>query len=139
MSRPSVLLDTGPLVALLDRGEEHHHWAVGQFEDLPFPFLTCEAVLSEATHLVKRSGIGGAVVLDLVRTGAVRIDYAMHREIEALRTLIAGYSNVPMSLADACLVRMAERHRQASILTLDSDFHIYRRGRDEALSVIYPG
>ena len=133
-----VLLDTGPLVAFLDRRDQHYRWAYDQFERLPFPFLTCEAVLTEATHLLKRSGVRPEDVLQLARSGAVRIDYDIRSEVEALQTLLARYRNVPMDLADACPMRMGERHRRCRVLTLDSDFYVYRTEAGDALGVIAP-
>ncbi|MEO1477266.1 MAG: PIN domain-containing protein [Bacteroidota bacterium] len=138
MVRPSVLLDTGPLVALLDRGEPHHSWAVGQFENLPFPFVTCEVVIGEAAHLAGKIGITPDVVLDFVRTGAVVIDYQLAVGVEQLQILVQRYADVPMDLADACLVRLAERYSGASVLTLDSDFFVYRTSDGSALPVIHP-
>lgn len=136
MSAP-VLLDTGPLVAALDGNDQWHRWAYTQFERLPFPFLTCEAVLTEATHLLfQRAKLGPDVVLELVRTGAIRIAYAMPPEIEELQRLLKRYHDTPMDLADACLVRMAEKQPRAQVLTLDSDFFVYRTESGAALDVI---
>ncbi len=135
MSKP-VLLDTGPLVAYLDRREPDHEWAKEQFAALPLPFLTCEPVLTEAAHLLKRSGVDTETVLELVRTGAIRIAYAMPPEIEDLQRLLKRYHDTPMDLADACLVRMVEKQARAQVLTLDSDFFVYRTESGAALDII---
>ncbi|MGI9176038.1 MAG: type II toxin-antitoxin system VapC family toxin [Rhodothermales bacterium] len=133
-----VLLDTGPLVAALDERDYHHKWAYAQFGRLPFPFLTCEAVLTEAAHLLRRSDIDAGPMFGLLRSGAIRIDYNMQPEVEVLQALVARYANVPMDLADACLVRLSERNPQSRVLTLDSDFYIYRTEAGAALDVLSP-
>lgn len=137
MKRP-VLLDTGPIVAVLDRRDAHHEWACDQFDALDAPFLTCEAVLTEACFLARRIPSGIHAVLGLLERGTIAIEFSMEEERPELAGLVRRYSNVPMSLADACLVRMAELRRDAQILTLDRDFLIYRRHERQTLSAILP-
>ena len=134
---PGVLLDTGPLVAYLYPRDTHHHWAVSQFALVDPPFLTCEPVLTEACFLMARSGQTPARVFRLMDTGAVRLAFNVAEELPALQALTERYADVPMSLADACLVRMAER-TGLSICTLDSDFMIYRAHGHSALDLITP-
>jgi predicted nucleic acid-binding protein len=136
MSGP-ILLDTGPLISFLHERQEHHGWAISQFERLPFPFLTCEAVITEAAHLLyTRAQLRPEVMLELLRTGAIRIDYQIQSEVRALQSLTQRYDNVPMDLADACLVRMYEMREQAKVLTLDSDFFVFRTESGGALEVV---
>ncbi len=134
----SVLVDTGPIVAFLHEGERHHDWAIEQFSTLPLPFITCEAVIVEATFLLRRSNRSHEKLLDLITSDALMIGFDLEGEAEVVSALMTRYSNVPMDLADACLVRMAEQHADSTVLTLDSDFHIYRKHRREVISVIMP-
>ena len=134
----SVLVDTGPIVAFLHEGERHHDWAVEQFSTLPLPFITCEAVIVEATFLLRRSNRSHEKLLDLITSDALMIGFDLEGEAEVVSALMTRYSNVPMDLADACLVRMAEQHANSTVLTLDSDFQIYRKHRQEVISVIMP-
>ena len=136
--RPTILIDTGPIVAALDRRDAHHAWAAEQFKAFPAPLLTCEAVLMEAAYLVQRAGSHPERVLDLVTTRALTVSFDMEAEAEALKHLLRRYHDVPMDLADACLVRMAELYPNSTLLTLDSDFQIYRKHRREIISVITP-
>jgi uncharacterized protein len=132
-----VLMDTGPLVAYFSDSEKHHDWAVTQFSTLDMPFVTCEPVLTEACFIAARNGVSPARVLDVLARGAMEIGIQLEDELPAVRLLMERYSNVPMSLADACLVRLAEM-TGLPICTLDSDFTIYRsRGRG-ALKLIAP-
>jgi predicted nucleic acid-binding protein len=131
-----ILVDTGPIVAAINRRDQHHQWAYEQFERLPLPFLTCEAVLTEAAYLLARSGIPIETMLDLLIVGAIRLAFDVEVEAAALKKMLKRYRNVPMDLADACMVRMAELHPSASVLTLDSDFYIYRMSNKKPLSVI---
>jgi predicted nucleic acid-binding protein len=120
----TVLLDTGPLVAYLNAADRHHAWAAATLNRLPAPLLTCEAVIAEACHLLRPQG---ALVLELLERKAVRAAFDLGAETPAVRRLMQRYANVPMSLADACLVRLSELHADCRLVTLDSDFQIYRR------------
>lgn len=135
--RSGALLDTGPLVAYLRPREAYHDWAVGQFAASSPPFVSCEPVLTEACFLVARSGHPATHVLDMITRGVVRIGFDMGNELGAVRTLMERYVSVPMSLADACLVRLAEI-TDLPICTLDSDFAIYRKHGRRALDLITP-
>ena len=136
--RETILVDTGPIVAALDRKDRYHAWAIEQFNRFAAPLLTCEAVLTEAVYLVQRNDSNPDRVLELVATGALRIRFDLETEVEVLKQLMDRYHDVPMDLADACLVRMAEQHPNSTVLTLDSDFHIYRRHRREIIPVVIP-
>ena len=125
--REVLLLDTGPLVALLNRLDSFHAWAVAEFENCQPPLVTCEAVLSEACYLMRGLAGGREAVLELVRRGMIAAPFRLEEEAEAVAALVARYSNVPMALADACLVRLAEQYSSSTVFTLDSDFTIYRK------------
>lgn len=132
-----AIADTGLLVAYLDPDDQYHDWAVQQFERVPV-FATCEAVIAEACHLTTR-GLGSpARVLGLLRVGAVRIAYSLRGEEARIEELIATYADRPMDLADACLVRMTEQHSDCEVVTVDSDFHVYRRHGNRAIPVSAP-
>jgi predicted nucleic acid-binding protein len=133
-----LILDTGPLVALLCRDDAWHEWAKQQFARFPGPFLSCEAVIAEATFLLARAGFDPSRVLMLVERGVVRIGMSLIQEVQAVRALFQQYGNVPASLADACLIRMSECFSPSSVITLDSDFYIYRRHGREPIPLISP-
>ena len=130
-------MDTGPLVAYLSRRERQHRWAVEQFETLDLPFVTCEAVLTEACFITARNRVPPERVLETVARGVVQIGLRLGDELPAIRALMRRYANVPMSLADACLVRLAEQ-TDLPICTLDRDFAIYRANRSRPLTLITP-
>ena len=111
---PSVLLDTGPLVAFLNRRDQHHEWALAQWACAKPPFLTCEAVLAEACFLLRRSSGGSQALMQLLVRGVVSTPFRLEEELPAVSKLLFRYASVPMSLADACIVRMAERSFSAS-------------------------
>ena len=134
----SVIVDTGPLVALLNRRERHHAWAVETMDVIEPPIFTCDAVLSEACFLLQDVKGGSGAVLELVARGIVRSDFHVMAELDALRALMKKFASVPMSLADACLVRMSELDQRTVVLTLDSDFKIYRRNKRQVVPTIMP-
>lgn len=138
MTAPA-LLDTGPLVAALSRRDRFHGWARRELAEIAPPLLTCEAVLSEACFLLRRVPEGPAAVLELVRRGLVSVALDLNREARAVQKLLTRYSAVPMSLADACLVRLAETTSASLLLTLDSDFGVYRMHGRQVIPVRMPG
>ena len=137
MKRP-ILVDTGPLLALFDARDQYHHWTCDQFSTIEAPLLTCEAVLTEASFLCLRRLGDSESLLRLVDLGAAQLAFALDENWIQVRTLLRRYASVPMSLADACLVRMSELMEDCSILTLDSDFKIYRRHGRKVISLISP-
>ena len=137
MARNIILLDTGPLVDALARDDSAHAWAKEQFETLAGPFLTCEAVITEACHLLRTAERESSGVLRLLESGALRLGMDL-AEASAVRKLLERYRSVPAALADACLVRMSELYDSCTILTLDSDFHIYRRHGRKVIPLLHP-
>lgn len=136
--KAAVLLDTGPLVTFLAAGVGHHDWVCDQWKRLHPPLLTCEPVLTEAAFLLKREGVETDVLFALLERGVLRIGLEIEDQIADLRTLMRRYRDRPMSLADACLVRLAELHPNGVVFTLDADFRIYRRHGNKVIPVLMP-
>lgn len=134
----SVIIDTGPLVSFLCRGERDSKWVREQWKEISPPFLTCEAVLTEATFLLKRAGAEPDPLFTLLDRGVIQIGFRMEDHHSDLRVLMHRYRNLPMSLADASLVRMSEIYSESKILTLDSDFQVYRRHGNRMIPLIIP-
>ena len=137
--RRDALLDTGPLVASVNRHDQFHEWARAQLDNMTPPLLTCEAVLSEACFLLQeRTGDTGKVILELVHRGIIEVRFQVKDNVAALINLMGKYSDIPMSFADACLVRMSEIYPERVLLTLDDDFLVYRRLGRQAIPVLMP-
>jgi predicted nucleic acid-binding protein len=133
-----VIADTGPLVAFLLEREPRHLWAVQQFKSLPAPFFTCEPVLTETFHLLRHARQGAARFFDLLDRGLLVVDFDLMTEKKSLEKLMRKYDDLPMSLADACLVRMSEARPTAVVLTLDRHFKIYRKHGRQPVTAIMP-
>ncbi|NET26871.1 MULTISPECIES: type II toxin-antitoxin system VapC family toxin [unclassified Okeania] len=134
----NVILDTSPLVALIDKGDRFHNWTTEMWKTISLPLYTCEAVISETCFLLQNTYGGEDAVISLVKAGVIQISFALTEEVEAVGNLMKKYKSVPMSFADACLVRMSELIPGSSLLTLDSDFRIYRKNQTEVIDVIIP-
>jgi predicted nucleic acid-binding protein len=132
----NVLVDAGFLVALLSRSDGNHSWAAAQGERLPPPWRTCEAALSETFHLLGVRGRPGLAAL--LRRRALTLAFDLGGEVEPVLKLMQKYSNLPMSLADACIVRMSEALADPVVLTTDADFRIYRRHGRQAVPCVTP-
>lgn len=140
MSVPAtLLLDTGPWVALHCRDDSFHGWSREQFAQVTGPLLTCEAVVAETCFLLARGGHDPAKALALVNRGVVRVAMSLGDEIAPVQALFERYDNVPASLADACLVRMSELFARSRVFTLDADFQVYRRHGRRVIPVLSPG
>ena len=134
----SVLIDTGPLVAALRRRDEHHEWARAHFEAATEPFATCEAVISESLFLLERARDGKEALCGLIERGVIVVRYSFDDELAETLRLMRRYHDTPMSFADACLVRMAEKSDEAAVFTTDSDFRTYRRNGRQVIRLIIP-
>ena len=133
-----VILDTGPLVALLNQRETQHLWTKGRLAEIQPPLLTCEAVLSKACFLLRDVHGGQAAVMATLSSGLVQVAFSLSDHSAGVEELMARFASVPMSLADACLVGMAEMRPGSAVMTFDSDFFVYRKNRNEPISVISP-
>ena len=138
MKPKRIIIDTGPLVAFLNRSDKHHVWAVNQFSQLNPPFFTCESVISEVCFLLRHIYNGPQNTFKLLERELIQIPFSLETEISLIVKLINKYKNVPMSLADASLVRMSEQIADSVICTLDNDFKIYRKEKRKVIPVIIP-
>lgn len=130
-----AIADTGFLVAFGNRRDRYHQWAVELAQRVTEPLLTCEAVLAEtAFHL-------GSTVLTLafVADGLVKPTFVAGEHIPRLAELAARYADRKPDFADLCLIRLSELYPRHPVITTDlPDFRVYRRGRHEAITLIYP-
>jgi len=125
-----VLIDAGPLVALIDRSDDWYERCRDAFETLEAPLLTVWPVVAEASHLLRSSIFAQSSLLKLVETGTVNLAPLDRDDVPRIRQLMAKYHDLPMNLSDAAIVRVAEREQINHVFTTDRrDFEIYRRAR----------
>ncbi|MDQ2918797.1 MAG: PIN domain-containing protein [Verrucomicrobiota bacterium] len=134
----AVLIDSGPLVAVLRRRDQHHAWARAHFEAATQPFLTCEAVISECFFLLEGAASGKENFSAILERGLVLVEFSFATQRAETLRLIRRYSTTPMSLANACLVRMAEQIDSAAVFTTDRDFRIYRKSGRQVIPLVMP-
>ncbi|MBL67295.1 MAG: pilus assembly protein [Verrucomicrobiales bacterium] len=137
--REKIFVDTGPIVAAVDARDQFHDRVVEQLKKLDPPLITNEPVITEATFLLKSSGLDSTKALGLVDSGMIQLGFSLGQEQKPVLALMRRYQNVPMSLADACLVRMTELQPRCVVWTVDSDFQIYRRNGRQVVPVLMPG
>lgn len=131
-----MLLDTGCIVALLDRSEMRHEECLAAVDVLAGPLITCEAVIVESCYLLRRLDGASEAILDNVRTGIFQIPHVLASRAAEVAKLLKKYADVPMDLADACLVDLATQTGTGRILTLDSDFRVYRWGKNRPFELL---
>jgi predicted nucleic acid-binding protein len=133
----SVLVDTGPLVAILDRSDNRHAACVSVLRQARAPLVTVWPVLTEASHLLSFSAKAQASLLELVINGTVRVEPLGDLDVSRMRELMSKYADLPMDLADAALVCVAERLRLRTVLTTDRrDFSLYRTKTKAKLTLL---
>ena len=132
----NALVDTSFLVAFLNRRDVNHRWALSQAPNLPFPWKTCEPVLSEAFYTL--GSRGAPPLIDLLNRRALVCAFQLNENLDEVLKLLEKYADVPMSLADACLVRMTEMLADPVVYTVDSDFRVYRRHSRQTVPCAFP-
>ena len=138
MNSAKYLMDSGPLIAALNRRDLHHEWAVGMMAKLEEAPITCEAVITEVCWHLRRSTAAVARVLTMPMQGDLILNAIIGTDGPLIAARITKYGE-SMDLADACLVRMAEIYPRAKIITIDREhFTVYRRNRNHALALICP-
>lgn len=131
-----VLLDTGVIVALLDRGENFHQVCAAAIRELEAPLITCEAVLAESCYLLRNLPGAAEAVIENVAAGIFQIPFQLPREAPAVQQALRKYRDRKIDLADACLICLAEEFGTADILTLDKDFEVYRWSRRKPFRIL---
>jgi predicted nucleic acid-binding protein len=131
-----VLLDTGCIVALLDRSSDHHEECASVVATLEDPLVTCEAVIAQSCYLLRDVRGAPEAVLGNVAQDTFLIPFRLHGRASHVLRLMKKYEDVPMDFADACLVHLAEELRIGRILTLDSGFRVYRWGRKRPFDLL---
>jgi len=131
-----VLLDTGVIVALLDRSEKLHLACVQAIDSVEAPLITCEAVIAEACYLLRNLPGAAESVIENVAAGNFQIPFQISREAVGVKQILRKYRDRRIDLADACLIRLADEFETPDILTLDSDFDVYRWGRNKVFRVL---
>jgi len=131
-----VLLDTGCIVALLDRSEANHEICAAAVSDAGFSLVTCEPVIAEACYLLRKLRGAADAVLENVERGVFILPFRVDQSTRPVRALMKKYGQVPMDLADACLVHLATELGTGRILTLDGDFRIYRWGKNRPFELL---
>jgi predicted nucleic acid-binding protein len=133
-----MLLDTGPLVAFLDRSERNHERCVAFMREFKGRLFTTEAVLTETVYLLGPSFANQKPVLDFIMLGGAELVPLSPALLKRSATLMAKYADSPMDFADATLVALAEERGISEIVSLDrKDFSVYRSGLRKGFT-IYP-
>lgn len=138
MAATKILADSGPLVAYVSETDQYHRWAQTAFHSFYEPLYTCEAVVSEVLFLLRSDGVDIETFLQLLERDAVRLDFSTEENRADVLNLLRKYADHPMSLADACLVRMAELTGNCQVFTTDKDFLVYRRKGRGVIPLLAP-
>ncbi len=133
-----VLLDTGVIVALLDRSERRHADCVEALDEVRVPLVTCESVVAEACYLTRSLPGAPEAILQNVADGRFQIPIQLSQCAAAVQRILRKYRDQNIDLADACLIHLASELRTGDILTLDNDFKVYRWGTNRSFHSVPP-
>lgn len=136
--KKTYFIDTGPLVAFFNERDKHHEWINIQLQQLTPPIYTCEPVLAECCFLLEKYPAAHLALFQMLEKNILTINFQLKNHIADIKKLIKRYKDIPISLADACLVKASEINNNAQIITCDSDFRIYRRNGREIIPTIMP-
>ena len=131
-----ALLDTGVIVALLDRSENAHPACAKAIRELQAPLITCEAVVTEACYLLRNLPGAPEAVIENVTAGIFQIPFQLSREAAGVKQILRKYRDRKIDLADACLIHLAAEFETAEVLTLDKDFTIYRWAKNKLFRIL---
>jgi uncharacterized protein len=133
-----VLLDTGVIVALFDRSERRNAECVAAINSTGAPLITCEAVIAESCYLLRDFRGAAERIMENIASGAFQIGLQLSRNAAAIRRILRQYRDRKIDFADACLIHLANELRTGEILTLDSDFEIYRWSGNRRFDPLIP-
>ena len=133
-----VLADAGVIVGLIRPRDQWHKWAINAANQIAPPFYTCEVVIAEAFFLVRDLWPAQQRILGMLSDGFLKLEFSLAPEVERINALMEKYADLPMSLADACLVRMSELNDDAAVFTVDQDFLVYRKQGRKKIPLISP-
>jgi predicted nucleic acid-binding protein len=129
------ILDAGPLIAALNRQDEHHRWACETLERLGPPFYSCPEAVAEVAAMTGQP----AAIVEMIQSGEIVLAFDLSEQTASVLSLLKKYGDREMDLADACIVRMTELMRDCRVLTLDrADFTVYRRNGRDLIPLIAP-
>ncbi len=128
------IADTGFLVAFLNRKDRFHPWALEIAREAEVPLLTCEPVLAEAAYHVQSS----SHVLALLDSGLIQLRFDLAAALPRVKLLATRYADRNPDLADLCLICLSEDFPHYEVVTVDSDFLIYRRWEREIIPTRRP-
>jgi predicted nucleic acid-binding protein len=136
----NIIIDTGPLLAFLDKGEQFHRWAAQKIGQIRDPLLTCVPVITETVFLMQRNGMDTSPLFSFIQRGDLAIQPVFNTpdSRKHIAHIIVKYADLPADFADACLMSLYEATRDARIFTLDSHFTIYRTATGNPPFIITP-
>ena len=131
-----ILLDTSVIVALFDSTDANHDLCDAAIAELIQPFVTCEAVITEACYLLRKYPKAVEAILANIESGVFRIPLRLERSVSSIRTIQRKYADVPADFADVCLIQLADEIETGRILTLDAHFVQYRWRRNKPFELV---
>jgi predicted nucleic acid-binding protein len=136
--KTGIVIDTGPLVAAFDRSDARSSETIEQFKTIQSPILTCEAVLAETWYLLRNYPPGWEKVENWIESGILQVSFSLATQRERIFVLLRKFRDLPMSLADACLVAMIEQGIGSRVFTFDRHFQIYRHSGRRVVPLLLP-
>ncbi len=133
-----ILVDASYLIGVYDRSDPFHRHCLRVNDRVTRPLVTCEPVIAEALHMLRRFPQATASILQSVQENLLQISFNLNKSVTSVALLMEKYNDTPADLADACLIQMADELNTGDILTLDSDFLHYRWRKTKRFNLLIP-
>ena len=133
-----ILVDASFLACVYDKQEPYHRQCMAALDQVNRPLVTCEPVVTEAIHLLRRLPGAPQAILASIRSGQLEIPFQLAHSVDEVLAHYTKYRDTPCDFADACLIHMADQLHTGDILTLDSDFKHYRWRRTRRFRMLIP-
>lgn len=134
----TVLVDTGPIIALIDNRDSYHTWAASKIDTFENPMITNTAVVVEVLFILKRLNKNANRFFGFVNEGIIKVKNPYPNNAELIHSMYSKYADLPASFADICLLSMIKQSKETKLFTIDSDFLIYHDSKGKPLNLISP-
>ena len=133
----STLIDAGPMIALFNRDDRYHTAMVDFLKTFQGRLFSTWPVLTEVTHMLDFNPLVQIDFLTWIANGAVTMVNLDQTDIERIIELAGKYADLPMDLADGSLLAIAEREKIRNVITIDSDYYVYRMKNKRAMKILF--
>ncbi len=134
----TVYIDTGPVIAILNKRDEHHLWATDKTSQIENDLVTTSIIIAEAFYILKKLPKGIEGLFQIIEEGFIKVEESYPKNMVFIHELVLKYDDIDASIGDISLLSIIDDPKHSKVFTLDYDFHIYRDKKGKPLDLISP-